>query len=131
MNLTKIKAIANWSNAEATIINTELNQLFRHILTFDIYRMTDWAIPWCRSATEYPGHHLELTFMNMRYNIWQEDYVRFTIGNVGYLPPSGPNPSRLLAAGRDGGAYNGNAGDTEAVLVLDERAWVILYRVGY
>ncbi len=39
------------------------------------------------------------------------------------------NDSRFLASGPDGGQYN-TQNNSEAILIIDNRSWVIMYKIG-
>ena len=114
-------------------------------------------IPWCTSLADYNnGKHLVLEYddpsildtalRHLVTNIYQQtvaghDQIRFTMagpprpghGFASDYPVEGFNQSstgaRALASNRDGVPFQ-VLGDTDAVLVIDERFWVICYRIG-
>lgn len=141
MGLTRLKAIVNMNSFAAELKNWERGDPPVRVDPFSAKSIDNWAIPWCRSQGEFPGHHLTLLFpvtgggTRTEYQIWQEnilgvDAVRFTLNGQYERPDTAPpRNSRFLASERSGGIYN-ITGDTEAILVIDERSWVILYKIG-
>jgi hypothetical protein len=108
------------------------------VSSFDTLRC-DIPVPWCRSWEEFSNSiHLRLSFFATRglgpiresqfYTIWQQDIngvdlVRFSLN--GYYIENAPG----LAAYRVGHPAYNSRHNSDAILVVDERAWVILTRI--
>lgn len=130
--LNTIKAVVNMTNVHGMITNTERRGLIE-IKPHCVTSLPDWNIPWCSSYGEYAEHHLELVFGIYRYNIWQQDYIRFTNDSEGFLLPDAHPGSRRIARSRNG--YTGYPvvpdKNEEVCITIDERFWVIVNEIGY
>lgn len=142
MSFTTIKALVNMTNRPATLQNRETNAG----VATDAYeaKQCNIVVPWCTSSGEFPGHHLRLEFKATSnppdrfftiYSIWQEDIsgadrVRFTeyIRIRGAIDPPYSHGARGLINARNGSEYI-VSGNSDAILVIDERLWVILVRI--
>jgi hypothetical protein len=147
MPFTTIRAIANLTNRDAILSDKE-HESRPPILVHprDVARC-EIVVPWCTSSGEFPTRHLRVEFYDPRngggtlnvYSVWQQnisgtDLVRYS----GYTPPPPGQDLRIdppyrqnapaLADSRIGGAYS-VYGDSSAVLVINEEAWVILVRI--
>jgi len=95
----------------------------------------DFPIPWCRSAEEFGNLHLRLEFFRptafppgisvASFRIWQEsldgvDRARFSEG-TSYV-----RGARALVGDRNGSFEYDTGGNSDVLLVVDERGWVIL-----
>lgn len=147
MGVTTIRALVNMTNHSAKLKNRETNE---EVVT-DRYEAKKCSIrvPWCTGSGEFPGHHLRLEFTGQQpgsqssslfiYSIWQQntstsDWVRFKEYTP---PPPGQDPNmdppyednaRGLINGRNGREYV-VSNFSDALLVIDERFWVILVQI--
>lgn len=145
MAITRIKALVNMPCTGVRLENREGAYPVLSVGVYAAVSCRNWAVPWCSSPTDFENHRLLLTLTTpastgsvrtYEYSIWQENFggkdrIRFT-SDGRYHRPDDPDPglrSRTLASGRNGGEYVA-AGETEAILVVDERPWVIMYKVG-
>jgi len=146
MPFTTIRAIANLTNADAILSDKEHESRPPIVVhPRDVVRC-EVVVPWCTSSGEFPTRHLRVDFTDPRpggprnlYSVWQQtisgiDLVRYS----GYAPPPPGQDVNIdppyrqnappLADSRTGGEYR-VYGDSSAVLVINEQAWVILVRI--
>lgn len=142
MGVTTIRALVNMTNQPAKLQN---NHTHEEVVT-DKFEAKKCSIrvPHCAGEGNFPGSHLRLQFTDPQsgklfiYSIWQEnistsDWVRFNE----YTPS--PNQdlnidpqyyynARGLINGRNGSEYVVSDW-SDALLVIDERLWVILVQI--
>jgi hypothetical protein len=147
MGLTVIRAVVNMSpylvnlsevgqELESTGISVEDVLPGVTVGRFDM-AATDIRVPWCPSQREFDRRHLQLSFVVAGglgysrisyYTIWQQ-----SIGGVDLvrLAQDGPyvDNARGLPADRAGFPLYTIEGDSDCILVADERQWIILNRL--
>ena len=146
MGVTTIRALVNMTDQPATLKNRENNDVVQTV-RYEAKKCS-MRIPHCPVASEFPGHHLRLDFFGPQqpgqpaprfiYSIWQQnisssDWVRFreyapvTYQDPNIDPQYEPNSRGLLNA-RNGSEYVVSE-FSDALLVIDERLWVILVQI--
>lgn len=157
MPTTYVKALVNMLPSQIQLTNRE-DPSSRTVVARPMSVASCYMpIPWCTSLADFNyGKHLVLEYDDPRIadpalrhlivNIYQQtvsgdDRVRLTMlgpPRPGHGFPAdyptegfnqGPGGARALASDRDGAPFV-VYGDTDAVLVVDERFWVICYRIG-
>lgn len=127
MSLTHIRGVVNMQSTPVTLFDRENNT------TVTCQPFTTAAcslnVPWCNNQTDFEWNH----FMTLQYGgntiaIWQEgNAVPFSWNNK-FAYPGDP------AYGQIAGGYNGPSYDArynaDVILVIDNRPWAILYRLG-
>jgi hypothetical protein len=156
MPTTYIKGLVNMHSRPVSLTNNEDPGALSVTAQPNSAASCYMPVPWCTSVfdfnngkrltLEFDFVHRDMTTHHLVTNIYQQtigvdDSVRFVyrgspIDGVGFtsdwLPADGFNQdgARALAADRSGAPFR-VFGDAEAVLVVDERMWVVLYRIGH
>jgi hypothetical protein len=150
MGVTVIRAIANMNSSFVVNIDKEGTENRSDgisvadsysgdvVYPFEVLGELDYPIPWCRSPEEFARLHLRLEFFRpsvyppgisvAAYRMWQEDingWDRARVSTTGEYIYGAPG----LVADRNGGAEYDTRGNSDVVLVVDERPWVVLVRL--
>ena len=127
MSLTHIRGVVNMQPNAVTLYDHENGQQ----VTAQPYSEAPCYlnIPWCNNLEDFEGNHsMTLQYAGNTIAIWQQGNQVPYSGNNQFAQPGNPNYG-LLEGAYNGPAYNASS-DADVILVIDNRPWVIVYRLG-
>jgi hypothetical protein len=127
MSLTGIRGVVNMQSTPVTLYDQEgSRQVTAAPYSFG---QCHWNVPWCNNAEDFENnHYMTLQYAGNTIAIWQQgNSVPFSWNNQFAQP--GDSNYGLIAGVYEGASYDA-ATDADVVLVIDNRPWAILYRLG-
>lgn len=128
MSLTHIRGVVNMQSTPVTLIDHENSNAQ---VTAQPYSMVpcSFNVPWCNNLEDFEwNHYMTLIYGGNTIAMWQQgNYVPFSWNNQFAQP--GSQEYGQIAGGYNGPSYNASS-DADVILVIDNRPWAILYRLG-